>query len=1058
MLPSARQACTRRLASAVVAPSSFSQALPAESSRQALLRAITSTTNVAPAAARKIHSESSTRRESIKGKKGRGISSSSGVTYSAAVALAEDDRHQHCPSSSHTSSSRELFRYPDSAKIRTKELSTRHEPPYGVGPDSDTTELSDIQQKRTNEWLDSWLHTYDLSSLPPSPLPPLETFRGLIPSQPLLALLTLTTLSQNDLASIRHHELRSVVCRAAEVLRESPAIALRLKSEESAKALRIVRAIAYALPSEKFAKDAFTGRYLNGKLLRHLLYLCDRLGVPRLAKSIWQERLQAQVARDAQPPILQFDNIARDLSSIKSWKTIVEFFSLETFPHRYYSSHVIDIYMQAHFGIHKGSKVPRLFQLFDMLNLKPTTASFNHLLQAFLENGDLPTARAIVREANVTGVSDYASQQLAILRGYRALGFDQDLEKRVLHDIERLGLPLQARLLNALVRLRVDAGDISGAEELMGKFDLDHWSTSDQQGEADGARGVRPTAKTAKLMFTVSAKSGNLDRIKLVWGNLCENVELIDDGVVTTLLEAMTSVGLLKEAGDLLLSTAITEDAKRHSSDWTLPPGVKPGVRSFNHVLGAMARQDGLAGVEKAMEIMAVCGVKPNDLTLKFIVDFARTDLRHSPHDLATLVAQLMEASPDRTPTQSLLDSVLADAVASGAKASTAKTSLRELTPSASEDTFQPTAGLEMSAAFHSAVSRIIQALEAIDSRSTSRSLANRLRFDAMTSTEINSQPSARIVWNALIARGFKPDQRHVTALMQGYADAGHMYEARNLLSLASQIGVPITRSMLLVLLVGWGKKERGDVRRGRLPYARNMYEQIRRSEEGLDLRTVTAMIQALTYARKYKEAKRLCYTDLADLDVGLDKKALTVATQALRFSGDLKGALELMKRHDQDGLGTVGRKVVRGIKGYARKVNPDSQTEEYVDVKEKEEGEESSLVEIAEELMKKDKTMRSEDKKRWSYLGRGTRRRLVRAWKVGNGSTSRPSIGSGPGVRNEGRGRTSIRASSSRKGKAVGVSRPNAAGQKVGSDAIEARRVRRREEIARRRRSAVES
>ncbi|KAK8858477.1 hypothetical protein IAR55_002704 [Kwoniella newhampshirensis] len=1021
MLPSARQACARHLASSVTPPC-FSQALPAESSRQALLRATS-----ANRPSRQIHSKSAStsswrdgkeQSQSLsKGRRGRGISSSSGVTYSAAVALAVEDRHHsHDPSASYTPS-HEPYRLHDTHADGESRIPPEPEPP----DDDGVPQSLETQKALSKRTLDSWLHTYDLSSLPPSPLPPLETFRGLVPSQPLLALLILPNLSQADLASIRHHEIRSIVCGAATVVRESPAVVLRLDPQKSAKALRVVRAITFALPSEKYARDAFTGKYLNGKLLRHLLYLCDRLGVPRLAKSIYQERLQEQVATDASPPVLQFDNIARDLSSLRQWKTLIEFFSLETFPHRYYTPEVIAIYMQAHFGIHQGSKVPRLFELYDMLNLKPTPEAYNHLIQAFLENGDLPAARAVVQEAKVNGTIDYANQQMAILRGYRALGLDVDLERRVLEDIDRLGVPLQARLLNALIRLRMDAGDLKGAESLMDRFNLEEWNDNDEQTEGNRAGRVKPTAKTAKLIFSLSAKIGDLDRIKVVWNKLHERPEMIDDEVIATLVEAMVAMNLLQEACDLLLSTACLGEEPSVPSEWNLPPRVKPGNRSLNRMLGEMSRQQGLTGLEKAMELMHSCGVTPDSLALKIIVDFARTNLRHSPQDLATLVSQLLDVSPDRRSTQSLLDTVLADAVVASSKAYTSKSSPRELVRSYSEDTFHPTAGLVVAPGFRIKVGRMVQSLESADSRSTSRSLANRLRFDALTSTEINGKPSARVVWNALIARGFKPDQRHVVALMQGYADTGHMYYARSLLALAQQIGVPISRSMLSVLLVGWGKKKR-------TMHVERAYEQIRRSEEGLDLRTVTAMIQALTYAGRYKEAKRLCYTDLANLDVGLDRKALIVATQALRASGDLKGALDLMKRHDEAGLTSVGRKVVRGIKGYARKKSTAPETEvELVDVSPKEGGGKAiSVVELADQMLKMDDKIRTHDKKRWEFLGRGTRRRLVEAWK---GVSVRGGVGA--------------RQSGGRVAKRGGVAR---GGQRIGRTAVQARRARRRE------------
>lgn len=880
----------------------------------------------------------------------------------------------------------------------------------------DDFSLHPLPKEPPSEWLDSWLQSYDPSQLPPSPLPPLETFRGLIPSHPLLALLTLSKLPHADLLTIRHAEVRALIWGVTKVTRDIPNVLLRINPEDCAKAIRVLRAIIYALPSCKNSSDPFMGRYLRGKILRSLLTLCYRLKCPRVAKIIFQERLREQLATDSNPPILPFEGIAQDLAAAREWQVIVELFSPETFPHRYFTSELIAFYMQAHFGIHQSSKVPRIFELHDILDLEPSVNAMNHLVQAFLHMGDLPTARAIAKEANVTGGVDYASQQLAILWGYRSLGRDKDLEIKVLDDIERLDLPLEARLLHALIRLRLDANEIAKAEELLQKFNLAEWGI-------EGGGNVPPTSKTGSLLFMVASRKGDLKEVKRIWDKMCTRSEVVNDEAVTTLLRALFGQGKSDDALAVLQSAL--PDAPSTGSEWKLPHGVKPDINAMNFVLGALSRERGIPGLEVAMSLIHSFGIKPNNLTLKTIVDFSRSALQHSPYDLATLVSRIMESTPTLPPSQSLLDSILADAVSSSARTRNKDASSTKFFPSHSEDTFHPTAGLVLSPPLYSALSGIIESLESIDSRSTSRSLANRLRYDAMTSTDISGVPSARIVWNALIARGFNPDHRHIVALMQGYADAGHMYEVQDLLILASQIGINTTKDMLMVVLTGWGKRRKPR-------HARKAYERIRslggKDGEGLDLSAVTAMIQAYSFAGKYKEAAQLYYTDLRRLGVRLDEKAVVVVAQALRSDGDLRGALRVMEANGK-ALGVAGRKIAKGIKLYARKqLLKGLDKEQQQDMNE--------IVQLAEQMIKEDGLARPPALKKWNRLGAPTRGRLENAWS---------------GVVSEGRNQEGVGGRRARAGKRAIVGR----GRGIGFRALEARRERRRL-VAERRKNGV--
>ncbi|WWC70639.1 uncharacterized protein I206_104590 [Kwoniella pini CBS 10737] len=970
MLSSTRQVCARRLAP------SFPPALPAESSRQAILRAAARSS---PSNSRCIQSDSRRSSSDVpKHKATRGISS--GLTSSAALALAEDNRQY--PAHHH----RQTWQNQEGR-------STSDQSPRSDDPAEEYT-LDPPAEKLSPAWLDSWLHTYDLSSLPPSPLPPLETFRGLIFSQPLLALLTLTKLSQDDFRRIQHKELRNLMHGVVTVLRDRPILLNRLNEAEVSKALRILRAILFSLPTgEKGYKDAYKGNYFQGQILSHFLRLCSIMKQPRLFRSVFHERMREQMSRSSSSPnslvqgkykaILQFDVIARNLALQQDWKLLSDLFDPSTFPHQYYTSDLLAFYLQSHFGTFQSATVPRGFELYAQLNLKPTAVAYNHLIQAYLEMGDLPMAREIVREANSNGISDHATQQLAILRGYRALGYDVDLEKRVLYDVERLGIPLSARLLNALIRLRLEAEDYAAAKQLLAKFDLADWAkTSDKE----ASQLVQPNLATAGLVFDLYSTTGDLQDIRILWTDMKAGHTVINDQTIHTLLRALNSLGLLDEAISILQPSS--------DSEWSLPKGVKPGIASLNYLIGQLGRQRGLQGLEYGLSLLHQTGVPPDDLTLKTVVDFVKASVQHKPIELAYLVDHVTRSS-NLKPTQSLLDSILQSAINAVARSQS-----RALEPSSLKNTFSPTAGMNLSPKFHKSLEGILESLKSVDSKSGSRSLVNRLRYDAMTSARIQNLPSARIVWNSMIQRGYKPKENHFNALIQGYSSAGLLYQAQDLFLLANQIGYEPTKSMYLSLLVGWGRMNRPS-------NSRKIYEKIKstfsvNSTQKQDLEILTAMVQAYNNSKMYHEAALLCYTDLKELNVMLDRKAINVACQALRGIGDLKGCLELLSVYGP-ALDPISRRIIRGIKNYQKKilgliipseVHSDinktlKETEQLVnlieDPKQLERNSEKikkdqEILRMAEELLEKDDLARPVETRRWIRLNKGVRKRFKRA------------------------------------------------------------------------------
>ena len=312
-------------------------------------------------------------------------------------------------------------------------------------------------------------------------------------------------------------------------------------------------------------------------------------------------------------------------------------------------------------------------------------------------------------------------------------------------------------------------------------------------------------------------------------------------------------------------------------------------VKEFNNLLRQKSRVDGLEGLEDTLKQFRKSGVKPNDTTLQIVLDCVKTTTTSDPTQLAILLNALLRHSPDLQPSPDHLDFLLGQAVRARSRDShisrtrngngndadnplstSTSTSADILESPAEIGSDNAQAGLRPNDPFKKAIQGIIQSLQARGARSAAKSLANRLRFEAQAHSTVGaargshdvdgggggggSLISAQTVWNDMISRGYKPDKRHLLALMKGYAESGHMSECEDVILLAKDIGIEVTRGMWMVLMTAYGR--RGD--QFDLDRAEKAFQAIKRSEQGLDPAAVCAMIGIYLRARKRHLASHL--------------------------------------------------------------------------------------------------------------------------------------------------------------------------------------------------------
>jgi hypothetical protein len=813
----------------VLALSLASRALPAESSRQGLLRAIAQQKAASASAATTTSAATLVQKRSLHRRR-------SGSTYAtAAVAYADEDKDDRIDSGTYHG-------------WRTRRFPDPRPPDFGHGV---VDEMATMEQEQEEDG--RILSTEAVGEM--STTMTTSDLVGLIHSDPLLALRTMPRVPASQLSELTARDLSDLLKNIYKTSPQNARLGQSNIDTDFQEPLLILRGLLFDLPSATGRNDAHLGRRFKRDLLSRFLRACTTLDCDTALQSTLKERLETQDIEGE--TFVQPDIWATKLANLGKWRLLVDLLSPSVFPVKSYTPSTIYRLMQAHLAMGMAYKIPSLFRMYADLDITPPARVFPLLVQAYLQSGDIDAARHVMQQSMSGTTPSDAAKRLAILKGYRELGRDKALESRVLEATTGMEEKLQVAMLQALMRLRMDDGDTAGVKELLARFDCDFWLSPEGliAAKPSGSR-LPADSQTHLLAFRMLAPSMSREQLEEAWRYLtdAQTGVVITDQLVTVLIRNLSRLGMHSTAR-AIITGKISEGG---GSSYVLPSTYRPSVAVFNTLLELAARTEGWRGVEQTLKLFRSRQVKPDSQTLTTVISFVRADATKDPAVLANITNAVLRQSPDIKPTIDQVDLLLGQAVRAQARSAQLtigkNVDVDQTTDRANNDDTNAQAGL-VPHALDLSVRSIIQSLRARGVRSRSRSLATRLRLQAQShqksvqspsqgstglDSPLHAAPSVRSVWDEMIARGYKPDKRHFLALMKGYADFGHMAECEDVIILARDSGMEPTRGMWMVLLTAYGhvRGESFDITR-----AEKAFQAMKVSEQGLDLPAVCAMI-----------------------------------------------------------------------------------------------------------------------------------------------------------------------------------------------------------------------
>ncbi|KAF8501890.1 hypothetical protein JB92DRAFT_2975118 [Gautieria morchelliformis] len=513
---------------------------------------------------------------------------------------------------------------------------------------------------------------------------------------------------------------------------------------------------------------------------------------------------------------------------------------------------------------------------FERCQLKPTRRSYHLLVEGHLRNSDLSRARDCLVGMQGAGIDMNESTYIVVINAYRALGPNDTVEAQAFQALQGTGGTSDTMILNGIMKLRIDAGDVPGALRVLTLFTL-----SPDSDNGAGRPPCLPDKATFNILLMLLARrKGQLNNIFRIYHQMTSAGHQADTDTVTALVVAYSTASMTGSALSLVYDMCKHHHLSVDRNEFNLlgrltevtEPNldqvcsVSPNSDVFNALLRAVLPQKGLIGMRRVLRIMRQASVLPDATTIQIILSYLHDAHHISPRSLIKVLAVLInfpayEASLTVQHLNTILRSLVrgeldiirtsswnasAQRVRFGHVPRFSSQRLSKVAPN-----FDPTAGISLDS-FQRRIGKIskpiVENLLERQVMSDRMTFALRIRRDAVIKLDIRSAERA---FDIMVARGIRANGYHYSALMEGYVLLGRMEDARNVIERAFLAGVKPSVIMYTILINGFGRLGQPDLAK------QTFTEMVARGVKP-DFAAVDAVVSAYWFVRAYKTSRNL--------------------------------------------------------------------------------------------------------------------------------------------------------------------------------------------------------
>ncbi|KAG6849865.1 hypothetical protein H0H93_004214 [Arthromyces matolae] len=739
--------------------------------------------------------------------------------------------------------------------------------------------------------------------------------------------------------------LRTIV--AAALRRSTQSSAIRHTSDQYSNPPpppRVISEIAQMLLKEKG-----DGKTCSSLLLRRiknspdlLQYVTNYESAERIAEALACSRnsflalrfLPIPHALQCQLRHVAYENVAFHFAEKKNWRSVLSAVSFAQEHQKRLSLRLLNWRTRVYVELEDYRALRNVLDEFKEHRKAPNRRTFHLILSGHLRNCDLPNARECLKKMEDAGIPPDATTHATVATHYRRLGMDPDVEARAIHALPDLPSTTAVPTVNHLIILRLDALDVTGALRLCTLFEqsvmepiINMMAQYQDIGKSEvvglehapNIAPLVPNASTYSIFINYLASKSNVRGALQIFRDMLSTQTQVTPHAFASLINALYLGG----RGDIAVrmvasmcdpaevpSGLFDELLSSHASDnipW-VPTGISPSIRIFNSLIKGALTTHGLRGMESVLQIMEGCKVKPTSSTLELLVSHVKQVEHGHPRVLSRLLRRLSSHNvlPTLQHMHIIFSSVLHDEKNHmfgfgwdniAAKFSNTRTAVDRVVAdkriSSEAPYFDPTAGIELPAALRqkSLIRPSVESLQSRDVMSDNAMFALRIRHDSVIKSDM---VAAKEIFDTMLNRGIRPNEYHISALMEGFTRSGDMDSAFDVLKSAKDAGIPPNVVMFTILIVGYAH-------RGNPDKAIQVFEDMVSSGIAPDVPSIDAVVSAFFVIGAYNMAKtvlRTLWSYIQPLPPDFEQLSLKGLIQAFRRLRDKSrlGDYELVK------------------------------------------------------------------------------------------------------------------------------------------------------------------
>ncbi|KZT05902.1 uncharacterized protein LAESUDRAFT_205191 [Laetiporus sulphureus 93-53] len=374
-----------------------------------------------------------------------------------------------------------------------------------------------------------------------------------------------------------------------------------------------------------------------------------------------------------------YEGVAHQLASSKHWRLVSSVFAMGKRQTGRTTVRMLNWHARALMETKEYVSLDKIIEIFEREGLLPNRRTYHILISAHLRNRDMFRAKQYLADMEKAGFPVDTSTHAIIVSSYRPLGPDPAVQAKALDVLREAAAPSSTVILNSLIQLSLDAGDLPAAYRYLNMCNqraqhvklrpVDGDDTTQAGGETPrlgSDRTGRPeaTSPTSEPMYDVVtltmminhlAKEGDLSGI----AHVLQLMDVTNIRPDSSMIAALVRAYVKAERLDLAMQT-IAEMCRNHPEHERLrellrlvglanpeqksayaAEKINPSTEVFNAILPGVLKARGLQGMRIIQRIMRIVGVQYDEYTLQLLLSYLDKVEHARPRELIRWLRRL---------------------------------------------------------------------------------------------------------------------------------------------------------------------------------------------------------------------------------------------------------------------------------------------------------------------------------------------------------------------------------------------------------------------------------